>query len=67
MNLESWHSSEDKRRYKIVRTDTYTDVVGEIVSANEQTGECTIHLNGETQTKSFGPGGIKLVGRDRRG
>ena len=70
MKLESWHSSEDKRRWKIVRTDNYTDVAGEIVTADETTGECSmLQADGkggtETKTLSFGPGGIRIVGRAR--
>jgi len=65
VKLESWHSSEDKRRWKIVRTDTYTDVAGEIVTADETTGECSMHVGGETKTLSFGPCGIRIVGRGR--
>jgi hypothetical protein len=65
VKLESWHSSEDKRRWKIVRTDNYTDIAGEIVTADETTGECSIHVGGETKTLSFGPGGIRIVGRGR--
>ena len=38
MKLESWHSTEDKRRWKIVRTDDYTDVAGDIITADEATG-----------------------------
>jgi hypothetical protein len=63
--LESWHSSEDKRRWKIVRTDNYTDVPGEILAADETTGECSLHVGGETKTLSFGPGGIRIIGRGR--
>jgi hypothetical protein len=65
MKLESWHSAEDKRRWKIVRTDNYTDVPGEIVAADEATGECSLQISGETKTISFGPGGIRIVGRGR--
>jgi hypothetical protein len=65
MNLESWHSSEDKRRYKLIRTDTYADVPGEIITANETTGEASLQVGGETKTLSFGPGGIRIVGRGR--
>jgi hypothetical protein len=65
MKLESWDSAEDKRRWKIVRTDNYTDVAGEIVTADEVTGECSLHVGGETKTLSFGPGGIRIVGRSR--
>lgn len=65
MKLESWHSSEDKNRWKIVRTDNYADVPGEIVSADEITGECSLQVGKEKEMKSFsfGPGGIKIVGR----
>lgn len=65
MKLESWHSNEDKRRWKIVRTDNYTDVPGEILIADEKTGECSLHVGGETKTLCFGPGGIRIVGRGR--
>lgn len=62
MKLESWHSTEDKRRWKIVRLDNYTDVPGEIVTADEATGECTVHVEGANKTLQFGAGGIRLVG-----
>jgi hypothetical protein len=48
-----------------VRTDNYTDVAGEIVAADETTGECSVHIGGENKTLSFGPGGIRIVGRRR--
>jgi hypothetical protein len=60
MKLESWHSTEDKRRWKLVRTDDYTDVAGEIITADEAT-----QVGGETKTLSFGPRGIRIVGRRR--
>ena len=66
MKIETWHSLEDKARWKIVRTDTYTDVPGEILSADEATGECCLQVKTETKTLSFGPGGIKIIKRDRR-
>ena len=65
MRLESWHSTEDKRCRKIVRTDNYSDVPGEIITADEATGECCIQVGGETKTLSFGPRGIRIVGRRR--
>lgn len=52
MKLESFHSADDKRRWKIV-------------SADEATGECSLHIGGETKTLSFGPGGIRICGRGR--
>jgi hypothetical protein len=65
MKLESHHSAEDKKRWKIVRTDSYTDVEGEIVTADPVTGECTMHVSGETKSLSFGPGGMTIVRRGR--
>lgn len=65
MKLESWTSTEDKKRWKIVRRDDFTDVEGEIVTADEDTGECCMQVGGETKTLSFGPRGISIVGRRR--
>jgi hypothetical protein len=62
VKLESWHSSQDKRRWKIVGTDNYTDVLGEIVTADETTGECRLHVGCETKPLSFGSGGFRFVG-----
>ena len=66
MKLESFHSAEDKERWKIVRTDTYTDVPGEIIAADEATGECSMMVGGETKPMNFGPGGMRIVWRGRR-
>ena len=65
MKLESWQSSEDKAKWKCVRTDSYADVPGEIVAADETSGECSLTVKGETKTFSFGAGGIRIVGRRR--
>jgi hypothetical protein len=65
MKLESWHSAEEKRHWKIVRTDDYTDVVGDIITADELTGECCIQVGNETKSLNFGPRGIRIVGRRR--
>ena len=35
MILGSWHSTEVKRNWTIVRIDDYNDVVGEIITADE--------------------------------
>ena len=32
---------------------------------DETTGECSLQVGGETKTLSFGPGGIRIVGRGR--
>jgi hypothetical protein len=70
LRLESWHSPEDKKRWKIVRRDDCTDVVGSIITADEETGECCVTVpdgNNGTQTKtlSLGPHGIRIVTRRR--
>jgi hypothetical protein len=65
MKLETWHSAEDKKKWKIVRLDNYTDVPGEIVTADETTGECNMHDGSESKMLSFGPGGLRIVGRGR--
>lgn len=65
MKLESWHDVAEKARWKIVRTDDFTDVVGSIIAADEVTGDCCLMVAGETKTQSFGPRGIRIVGRRR--
>jgi hypothetical protein len=65
VKLESWQSSEDKHRWKIVRRDNFVDVPGEIVTADDMTGECSVEDKGETKSLSFGPDGIRIVRRAR--
>jgi hypothetical protein len=65
MKLESWDATVDKSRWKIVRTDNYAEVPGEIVLADEATGECSVIVDGVTKTLSFGPRGIRIVKRGR--
>lgn len=67
VKLESWHAPEDKARFKLVRTDDYSDVPGEILSADEVTGECTVAIRGEAKTLSFGPYGVRILSRGARG
>ncbi len=63
MKIETWVSDADKRRWKIVRTDKYEDVPGMIVAADEESGECSMFLGGETRAMNFGPCGIRIVRR----
>lgn len=65
MKIESWHPAEDRRKWKIVRTDDYTEVPGDIITANDDTGECCVMAGGEAKTLSFGPRGIRIVLRWR--
>ncbi len=63
MKVESWVSAADKSKWKIVRRDDCTDVEGEIIAADEDTGEACVAVDGQTRTLSFGPRGIRIVGR----
>jgi hypothetical protein len=63
MKLESFHNSEDKLKWKVIRTDTYTEIEGEIIEADEDTGECNVSINGETRKFDLGQGGIKIIPR----
>lgn len=69
MKLESTDTDEARSRWKIVRLDNYTDVPGEILSADDTTGDCCLRVTAagatEDKTLSFGPGGIRIVGRRR--
>jgi hypothetical protein len=65
MKLEEWQNGDLKRGWKIVRTDDYTDIAGEIITADEDTGECHIQVDGETKKLSLGPRGIRIIGRRR--
>ncbi len=64
MKFESWHLTEDKAKWKIIRLDNYTDVLGEIITADEATGDCCLQVAGETKSFSFACG-IRIVGRRR--
>ncbi len=63
MKLESWHSASDKSKWKLVRTDSYVDIEGEIITADEDTGEASVTVAGETKTLNFGTRGIRIIGR----
>ena len=69
MKLEASHSGEEKKRWQVVRTDFAGphggSVEGEIVTADEDSGECIMNVGGETKTLSFGPRGIRIVSRAR--
>jgi hypothetical protein len=65
MKIESGASAEEKKLWKVVRVDSYTDVPGDIVSADEQSGNCTMMIAGESKNFSFGEHGIRIVRRAR--
>lgn len=62
MKLESFHEAAEKKRWRVIRLDNFSQIPGDIVTADEVTGECQMNHNGETKTHNFGPGGIKLIG-----
>lgn len=66
MKLESWHSAEDKARWKIIRLDLFDEMPGEIVSADEETGVCCLTYNGEKKIHEFGHAGIRIIKAARR-
>jgi hypothetical protein len=53
VKLTASDSAEDKICWKIVRLDDHTDVPGEIISADEDTGECCMEVGGEAKTFRF--------------
>jgi hypothetical protein len=63
MKIESGASPEEKRRWKVVRTDDYTDVPGDIITADEATGECCVQVGKHTKTLSLGPRGLRIARR----
>jgi hypothetical protein len=63
--IDSSLSDSEKARWKIVRTDNYTDVAGDIISADEVSGECYMLIDGEKKTLAFGPRGIRITRRGR--
>jgi hypothetical protein len=65
MKFEECQGADLKRGWKIVRTDDYSDIAGEIIAADEATGECRVQVGGETKALSFGQHGIRIVGRRR--
>jgi hypothetical protein len=48
-----------------VRTSDYRDVEGEIVDADEATGDCTLKIRDTTTAHHFGPLGMRIVRRRR--
>lgn len=54
--------STTNSRWKIVRLDNGTDVPGVILSADDETGECTMKIDGESKTLTF-ECGIRIVTR----
>jgi hypothetical protein len=58
----------ERRRYKIVRTDTMDDVApgSLILSASVESGLCLVrHRNGASEEFNFGPNGLRIVAAAR--
>lgn len=65
MKLDETTPAEERARWKAVRTDSLRDIPGEIVSADEQTGECVIDVHGQKQEWKFGSHGLRIMLRRR--
>jgi hypothetical protein len=50
-------------QWKVVRLDTSDYVPGEIISADEETGICSMNFKGEKKEYNLGPSAIKIVRR----
>ena len=62
MKIDSSMSEEQRRRYKVVRLDSLSDLDGLIVVADEQEGTATLKdKSGEDKAYSFGPRGIVIL------
>jgi hypothetical protein len=66
MKINSSQSAEIRARWKIVRKDSYKDVPGEIMEADETTGVCTILIGGESKKMEFGANSIVILPRKVR-
>jgi len=69
MKIERYHGEDDKKRWMAIRTDYCGSnggiLDGDIVEADEESGDVVVKINGEEKTLSFGPHGIRLIGRGR--
>jgi len=69
MKIEKYHSEDDKKRWMVVRTDYCGPnggaLDGDIVEADEESGDVVMKINGEEKTFNLGPGGVRLIGRWR--
>jgi len=63
MKIDSTLSEADRAKYKIVRLDSFSDVEGVIVTADEATGDCSMNVKGESKTHSFGADGMRIIPR----
>jgi hypothetical protein len=70
MKITSQHSAEEKAKWEVVSLYNGASVPGEIISADEETGEVSMKVKAHDgtaadRTYSFGAYGIKLVARSR--
>ena len=63
MKLESSMPAEERARYKIVRTDSYKDIPGLIISADEADGTAVTLYQDKNESYNFGPGGMRIAKR----
>jgi hypothetical protein len=58
-------SEAERKRYKLVRMDSYADIAGLIVEADESTGKARLTVAGEQKTIDLGPHGFRIMPVDR--
>jgi hypothetical protein len=59
-------SGDDAKRFKVVKLDSFDDVPGTLVSADDQTGAVVMKdTTGETKSYSFGPRAIRIASNRR--
>ena len=64
MKIDPAMAEAERKRWRVVRLDTCEDVPGEILAADEQTGEVKLKIHeGEERSYSFGQQGIRLLPR----
>ena len=60
--LSAANPESERRRYAVVRLDTFETMPGLILAANVDTGMCLLRqTNGEAKEHFFGPGGLRIV------
>ena len=67
VKIESYADESERKKWKIVRMDSYVALEGVIVSARVDTGDCCllVTVDGKSQAKTYalGCGGIRIIRR----
>ena len=64
MTIDLTMPEAERRRWRVVRLDNYSDIPGEILSADELTGEVTAKdYGGQERFYTLGERGIRVIRR----